>query len=161
MNKTFRKILILPLLLGMIACNGNGNDSSSSSSKVPSTPTTTTSSVSSQTPSTPTKEEWTIYFLYNYEGSKGEFTHSYVLDGEKATAPYQSPTRPEHRFTDWYKDAECTELFDFENTFRSIYSSSSSSAEITGLAKNVNIHKDNKNALKSLAIFFILKRVLS
>lgn len=115
MNKTLRKILILPLLLGMIACNGNGNDSSSSSSKVPSTPTTTTSSVSSQTPSTPTQEEWTIYFLYNYEGSKGEFTHSYVLDGEKATAPYQSPTRPEHRFTDWYKDAECTELFDFEN----------------------------------------------
>lgn len=114
MNK-FKKLLILPILLGLVACGGNNGNSSSSS--VVSTPSISmpAPSVSTPTPSIPVVEEWTVYFMYNYDGNTNEFSHSYIKDGEKAAAPYQRPTREGYRFSNWYKDAACTELFDFAN----------------------------------------------
>lgn len=100
MKNIFKKLLILPLLLGIVACNGNGG----------STPTTPSVSTGDEH-----KDEWVVYFLHNYEGSAGEYTHFYIKDGDKVSAPYQRPTREGYRFTNWYKDAACTEVFDFDN----------------------------------------------
>lgn len=100
MKNLFKKLLILPLLFGIVACNGNGA----------STPATPSSSTGDEH-----KDEWVVCFLHNYEGSAGEYTHFYIKDGDKVSAPYQRPTREDYRFTNWYKDAACTEVFDFDN----------------------------------------------
>lgn len=115
MNKLLKKLVIIPVLLGIVACNSSNGASSNVSSSSTNKPTTssTTNHISSSSTTT-VKEEWTVSFMYNYEGNSERFDYQYVQDGEKAVKPVQRPTRDEHKFTNWYKDPECTILFDFD-----------------------------------------------
>ena len=59
---------------------------------------------------TPPGNTHTVTFNANYEG--GANTTVTVEDGKAAEKP-AAPTRTGFDFENWYKDAECTELFDF------------------------------------------------
>ncbi len=56
--------------------------------------------------------ESTISFMYN-DGTSNIFKTQTLVDSDKLSYPTSIPTRSGYAFKGWYKDAECTELYDF------------------------------------------------
>ena len=60
---------------------------------------------------------YTVTFVYNYENAPAEYFEKYenVLEGSKILKPATNPVRAGYNFEGWYKNAEGTVEFVFEN----------------------------------------------
>lgn len=62
---------------------------------------------------TPSPQAYTVSFDLNYDGASGAPASQTIVSGNKATEP-TVPERDGYVFVGWYKDAGCTEVFDFD-----------------------------------------------
>lgn len=109
MKKIFKSLLLLPVLLGAVACGGNNQSNNGGTS----TGNVNNSTGGSNT-STNVTEKWKVEYLYNFEGSAGVYETQYILNGEKAVKPMNNPKREGFfKFDGWYKDSYCIMPFDF------------------------------------------------
>lgn len=104
---------------------------------------------------------YVVTFYYNYEGSDGAYLSKTVDENSRVSQP-ENPSRAEHKFVNWYSDADLSATFRFTNRInedtaiyagwahnyfaftptpdgQGYYVSHASSPDFTGIAQGTNL----------------------